>query len=501
LHNVVDKAYPYTPEARERLDEAIRRVVSMFAHFVTRGDEEIALKQLRTLLREHVVWERNTVWREMIGLDSRGWARSGKQTDPPVVETEVVKERTRLAGRWQIPAWICRETVGLVIGIALFIFFLNVDWFGRPEERNCLALLALCTVFWTLEVIPLFATSILVPFLVVVLRVIRSPEDDSRLPAIDAAKYITNQMFSPTILLLIGGFTLAAGLSKHNIDKILSTRVLALAGPRPSAVLLAYMGVACFASMWISNVAAPVLCYSLIQPILRTLPSRSSFCKALILGIALASNVGGISSPISSPQNVIALEYMNPPLSWLGWFAVSIPVAAMSVVTIWALLLWSYQWDKSTVINPVRRSKEKLTPTQWFVSIVAVLTIALWCVQHQLEWLVGEMGIVAIVPMVIFYGTGVLRKVRRFFALLSMRDGSLILLLRSLRMKADFESYPWSRLCYIPVQRPYPNTLGPCCRHRHAGHGWNRPWQGRHVVGPSCRRVCVGISFVKCLSD
>lgn len=58
-------------------------------------------------------------------------------------------------------------------------------------------------------------------------------------------------MFSPTILLLIGGFTIAAALSKSNIDRVLITRVLSLAGTRPSVVLLAFMGVSCFASMWI----------------------------------------------------------------------------------------------------------------------------------------------------------------------------------------------------------------------------------------------------------
>ena len=52
-------------------------------------------------------------------------------------------------------------------------------------------------------------------------------------------------------MLLIGGFTIAAALSKTNIDRVLITRVLSLAGTRPSVVLLAVMGVACFASMWI----------------------------------------------------------------------------------------------------------------------------------------------------------------------------------------------------------------------------------------------------------
>jgi hypothetical protein len=45
--------------------------------------------------------------------------------------------------------------------------------------------------------------------------------------------------------------------------------------------------VATFASMWITNVAAPVLCFSLLQPVLRTLPSGHGLAKALVLGAAL----------------------------------------------------------------------------------------------------------------------------------------------------------------------------------------------------------------------
>jgi phosphate transporter len=83
-------------------------------------------------------------------------------------------------------------------------------------------------------------------------------------------------------MLLIGGFTIASALSKTAIDKLLITRVLSLAGSRPRTVLLAFMGVSCFASMWIrlvhllciscnnadlsrSNVAAPTLCFTLIK--------------------------------------------------------------------------------------------------------------------------------------------------------------------------------------------------------------------------------------------
>lgn len=66
-------------------------------------------------------------------------------------------------------------------------------------------------------------------------------------------------------MLLLGGFTIAAALSKYNIAKMMATFVLSKAGTRPRTVLLTSMGVATFSSMWISNVASPVLCFSIVQ--------------------------------------------------------------------------------------------------------------------------------------------------------------------------------------------------------------------------------------------
>lgn len=109
-------------------------------------------------------------------------------------------------------------------------------------------------------------TSLLVPFLVVVLRVVR--EDDKphrRLSSKEATGYIFAAMWTPVIMLLLGGFTIAAALSKYNIAKKMATFVLSKAGTKPRTVLLTSMGVAMFLSMWISNVAAPVLCFSIIQ--------------------------------------------------------------------------------------------------------------------------------------------------------------------------------------------------------------------------------------------
>lgn len=114
--------------------------------------------------------------------------------------------------------------------------------------------------------IPLFVTALLVPFLSVVLRVVRSDvKPHHRLGSKQAAGYVFSSMWTPTIMLLLGGFTIAAALSKHDIAKRIATFVLSKAGTRPRTVLITNMFVAAFASMWISNVAAPVLCFSIIQ--------------------------------------------------------------------------------------------------------------------------------------------------------------------------------------------------------------------------------------------
>lgn len=143
---------------------------------------------------------------------------------------------------------------------------------------------------------------------------------------------------------------------------------------------------------------------------MRNLPVDSKFPKALILGIALASNIGGMASPIASPQNIIAIQNMRPAPNWLEWFFITTPVCILSILLIWLLLLITFRPSRGTVIVPIRPAKDKFTGVQYFVTIVTAVTIALWCVSHQIEHIFGDMGVIAVIPLVLFFGTGVLTK-------------------------------------------------------------------------------------------
>ena len=74
----------------------------------------------------------------------------------------------------------------------------GVPIFTDPAKQNCLALLALVSILWCTEALPLYVTSMLMLFLAVLLRVMvdSSGKTPQRMSAPDAADAILKSMFS-----------------------------------------------------------------------------------------------------------------------------------------------------------------------------------------------------------------------------------------------------------------------------------------------------------------
>lgn len=421
LERLPEKSYIFKKSTMQNVDERLESLVKLYALICNHGDDlETARQELSIHLREHVVWERNTVWRDMIGLERKSYAANSKLINPGDGSKDEKEESSK--GKVIDKFNISLRNPVLVKLVTIFIItvvLLNVSPFDDSAQKNCFALLICASLLWATEALPLFVTSLLIPLLIVVLNVIRN-DDGTIMDTVDTSKFILSTMWNSVILLLLGGFTLAAALSKYHIAKLISTWILSKAGTNPSVVLLTIMGVALFASMWISNVAAPVLCFSLIQPLLRTLPKGSRFINALIMGIALASNVGGMASPIASPQNMIAIGSMEPPPSWGEWFVVALPVCILSLLLIWVFLLISFNVNsRNTHLVAIRTIDDKFTNIQWYIITVSFVTIFLWCIASKLSGVFGEMGIIALIPIILFFGSGLLTT-------------------------EDFNNYPWN---------------------------------------------------------
>lgn len=416
----------FYPQTSEKLDYSIEHIVHIYAFLSGRSytDKEAldAIRvEMKSYLRDHIVWERNTVWKDLLSLEKNNYNLHLDETAVGVSKMGDEAHMTSLMylqmrdvkipfteKRIRVPQFLLTsQVIKLLIIMVVFIVLLTVKTMNDKEEARCLAVLATCALLWATEALPLWVTSIFVPLLIVCCKVLKD-DDGGPMDAASASTYILAQMWSSTLMILLAGFTLAGALSKYNIAKIVSSYMLALAGTKPRNILLAIMSVSLFLSMWISNVAAPVLAYSLIQPVLRTLPTESPFAQALVLGIALSSNLGGMASPIASPQNVIAIQYMNPNPGWGKWFAVALPVAICSMFCLWMEMILTFKVSTSKV-KAYKPIKEKLTVKQWYVTIVCVGTIILWCVESEIADTFGSSGIIAVIPIIMLFGTGILK--------------------------------------------------------------------------------------------
>lgn len=168
MENVVNQAYPFQENAIRNLDSKIAMVEHLYAKVSGDGDVDTAKRELRLHLREHVVWERNTIWREMIGIERKaqaanmGLKRTLLGADPEPGEERLQGDdpydrgektfHTPL-GTITCPNWLFSGNFFVLLGcVAIFVLLLTVPLMKNPVQQNCLAMLVFVSLLWATEV-------------------------------------------------------------------------------------------------------------------------------------------------------------------------------------------------------------------------------------------------------------------------------------------------------------------------------------------------------------
>jgi phosphate transporter len=146
----VEPAAPFTATSQATLTTLTSRLVDLYAKCVTQGDSSLAKQQLRLHQRENIAWERDTVWRQMIGRERRG-----EGDIVGAVGASLLQEDPRLGvalnlGFTQLR--ITTKNIVLLIAIAVFVVLLNTQTIDGPEANRCYAVLVFCTLLWATEV-------------------------------------------------------------------------------------------------------------------------------------------------------------------------------------------------------------------------------------------------------------------------------------------------------------------------------------------------------------
>jgi len=277
---------------------------------------------------------------------------------------------------------------------------------GMNEASKATLFIVLFSLgLWVSEAIPAFAVSILLVGLEIVILgepngVFAKNQDDW--------KIFIEPWSSSLIFLFLSGFILASGVSKTKLDMFIAKKVLLLSGDKPSKILMALMGVTFVFSMFVSNTATTVMMLAIIMPIINNLEKNNPFSKAILLGIAISANLGGMGTIIGTPPNAIAVGALgkNAP-DFLTWMFYAIPPASLLLVIMYFILLKLYPSNQEHINTTLNQTNENETNLFEKYTVIAIFltTLILWLTTsiHHIPT-----AVVAFLPIVVFTATGII---------------------------------------------------------------------------------------------
>lgn len=286
----------------------------------------------------------------------------------------------------------------LLAALAGFVLYLASSAL-EPRQRMVLAVVAVAVVLWVAEVIPLYITSMIASFLLIVL-----------------AGFGTQEIFAPyfdsVIVLFLGGFVLARGMQKYHLDSFLARALLRRIGSNPYLFILGMMAVTAFLSMWMSNTAASAIMIPICVVVLREnglFSGTSRFAKGCVLAVAYAATIGGIGTLVGSPPNAIAARFLaennveRVELTFIGWTVQALPFVVVALVYVWLMVCLLNKPE----VGEIHFGGEQrgLSREQRIILGVFTLTVLGW-LTTQLTGLAS--ATVALLPIILLYGLGLL---------------------------------------------------------------------------------------------
>ncbi|MBN2366686.1 MAG: SLC13/DASS family transporter [Calditrichaeota bacterium] len=287
-------------------------------------------------------------------------------------------------------------TRGFWIGIIIFflIIFLPNPENVSESSQNMAAVALLMAVWWMTETLPLGITALLPLVLYPLTSIMTTAE---------VAPNYTNHL----VFLFMGGFFIALALQEWELHRRFALFTIALLGSRPRRIFLSFMLVSAFLSMWISNTATAIMMLPIATAVIVHMEQEggkqsrfiSRFAPVLMLGIAYSCSIGGITTLIGTPPNIIFMGIYNkffpkaPELSFFRWMVFMIPLSVLLFISIWIFLGYGKIRKKDLPKSqPGQYFREKyrelgpLTKPQKWVLTVFIGTALMWIFRSDIHF-------------------------------------------------------------------------------------------------------------------
>ena len=228
------------------------------------------------------------------------------------------------------------QLIGLLLGASLFLLMqLSSPPAGMSADAWLVASLGVLMVtWWVTEAIPIAATAL-------------APMAVLPFGGVAELREIAAPYMSPIVILLMAGFIIAKAIEKWNLHERIALNVVSLVGSRPPALIGGFMIASALLSMWISNTATSLIMTPIALSVASAIAGESMekagpFRIALVLAVAYACSIGGLTTPVGSPTNLIVIGYLadqGVDVSFAEWMRVGAVVVFLVLPLAWAVLV------------------------------------------------------------------------------------------------------------------------------------------------------------------
>ncbi len=280
----------------------------------------------------------------------------------------------------------------IIIVIILLIFFQVNPIITENLQANAVLIIALSmAILWVSEAIPLGATSLL-PLVLFPLYGILTAKDV-------ASEYMNNIIF-----LFIGGFLIAISMEQWNLHKRISLKILSLLGSSYSKILISFIISSSLLSMFISNTATALMMLPIGLAVNNKMTEffsekeSSKFSKALLLSIAYGCSIGGITTLIGTPPNLVfkkiyEINFPNlPEITFGNWMIFCLPITILLMIILWLTFTKIFFKIETTKKFDIKFFKQqyadlgKMSFEEKTILIVFIMTALLWIFRKDLNF-------------------------------------------------------------------------------------------------------------------
>ena len=284
------------------------------------------------------------------------------------------------------------KQIGIYLGPVMF--FLTLLFFNPPglndASRAVLASSLWIAIWWITEALPIAVTALL--------PMILFPLTGGMELADTTAAYGHKLVF-----LTLGGFIIAIAIEKWNLHKRIALHIISYIGTDLKMIILGFMVATAFLSMWISNTATSVMMLPIGIVIIKQIQDNSdfsgsasnTFAKALMLSIGYSASIGGVSTLIGTPTNMVLAgaisQIYDYEISFLEWFIFGFPLSIMILFFSWYYLTriaFSFEQKRlpggRAEILKLKKDLGKITFEQKAVSFVFFAAAFCWITKNFL---------------------------------------------------------------------------------------------------------------------